>query len=387
MNPRDGDEDVTCWEANLKSFADAVQELEMEHCHVCNEAWFNMKIEVNDDGISVCKRCIAERTRYRGSEAEFNPKYSRLNDLDPGPVPHHLPSLSHVEQMAIALAHPVVSVYKVTGGQWKGGSTHCITFFQNPRELFTRIPLLPAEISTIIVKRKHINLPSYSTFRLDVDRLIPWIQYLQVYNKWYRDVTIDEEAFTVYRELGSDLQTQLTIDDDAETVGPPDQHPDYGPGISDEDANDLVDASECIYTGIVRSQANVDETATIIALLNARPVATHHSTLSRCLTPPRLPPAGTIHNANFIAMEYPQLRNSPINEFSTPGFIVIAFPTLFPKGVCDLRDESRRRSSVSAIEYFQHLLRLGCGNDRIGRSLKPNYSAPVRRLTTPIRSR
>ena len=178
-------------------------------------------------------------------------------------------------------------------------------------------------------------------------------------------MTIDEEAFTVYRELGSDLQTQLTIDDDAETVGPPDQHPDYGPGISDKDANDLVDASECIHTGVVRSRANVDETATIIALLNARPVATHHSTLSRRLTPPRLPPAGTIHNANFIAMEYPQLRNSPINEFSTPGFIVIAFPTLFPKGVCDLRDESRRRSSVSAIEYFQHLLRYKDG--RFGR--------------------
>ena len=202
-----------------------------------------MNLKANREGFDVCNRCRSERNRYSGDEAEFTPKFSRLNDLDPGPVPHYLPPLSHVEQMAIALAHPVVSVYKVTGGQWKGGSTHCISFFQNPRELFTRIPLLPAEISAIIVKRKHINLPSHSTFRLDVDRLILWIQYLRVYNRWYRDVTIDEEAITIYQELGPDLQTQLTIEDDANTVNAPNQRPDHGPGISNEDADDLLDAS------------------------------------------------------------------------------------------------------------------------------------------------
>ena len=77
-------------------------------------------------------------------------------------------------------------------------------------------------------------------------------------------------------------------------------------------------------------------------------------------TPPRPPVDNT-----ELAIEYPETSYAPINEFVTEGYIAMAFPTLFPYGTCDLRDNSSRRTNVTASEYFKHLMRYKDG--RFGR--------------------
>ncbi|GBO17526.1 hypothetical protein AVEN_30771-1 [Araneus ventricosus] len=50
----------------------------------------------------------------------------------------------------------------------------------------------------------------------------------------------------------------------------------------------------------------------------------------------------------------------PINEFTTVGYVAMAFPALFPIEATDFR--SLHQESVSPLQYFQHLL-----NTKIGR--------------------
>ncbi|RGB22274.1 hypothetical protein C1646_776370 [Rhizophagus diaphanus] len=60
---------------------------------------------------------------------------------------------------------------------------------------------------------------------------------------------------------------------------------------------------------------------------------------------------------------WPQIDNSPINEFQTPGYIAIAFPMLYPTGKADLHTERIR--NIKLAKYFKYLLRYKDGRGKI----------------------
>jgi hypothetical protein len=57
------------------------------------------------------------------------------------------------------------------------------------------------------------------------------------------------------------------------------------------------------------------------------------------------------------AIRWPTQDLNPVNEYRTEGYITMAFPTLFPYGKADLRDQSNREQEVETAEYFDALLR------------------------------
>lgn len=66
-----------------------------------------------------------------------------------------------------------------------------------------------------------------------------------------------------------------------------------------------------------------------------------------------------IQNAlnNNVAIAQPTMSTIPINEYSTSGYIAMAFPKLFLTGKADLRNLSQRRINVTAFDYFEHLMK------------------------------
>jgi len=56
-----------------------------------------------------------------------------------------------------------------------------------------------------------------------------------------------------------------------------------------------------------------------------------------------------------VVLKWPEIGKDAINEFKTPGYVVMAFPCLFPFGKADLR--TPREKNVSPLRYFQHLMR------------------------------
>jgi len=51
---------------------------------------------------------------------------------------------------------------------------------------------------------------------------------------------------------------------------------------------------------------------------------------------------------------WPEINGNPINEFQTPGYMVRAFPTLYPHGRGDLHSERVRE--IKPAEYFKYLI-------------------------------
>ena len=132
-------------------FARSGQQLQYEFCQVCFEGFLNASWHIVNDR-RLCGRCKREHTK----SAVY--RFSLANDMDPGIVPTWLPTLSMIERMCLALVTPIVSVFRVGGGQWKGGKSHCINFFQDSTEVFQTLPRLPAEITVIVARKKDANL-------------------------------------------------------------------------------------------------------------------------------------------------------------------------------------------------------------------------------------
>ena len=73
--------------------------------------------------------------------------------LIPSPVPHQLEGLTQTEQMLIARALPIMTVYIKPGGQ-RGYSGHCVNMPQNVKELARALPRYPKDVSVILVHMK-----------------------------------------------------------------------------------------------------------------------------------------------------------------------------------------------------------------------------------------
>ena len=254
----------------MHAFVDALDKLTIEVCDTCNESSFDMNIR-QVCGRDICKRCFAESKKKNFTIHRF----SSDNDMDPGIYPRHMPRLSYIEQILLALAHPVTNVWRVAGGQWKGGSVHCISFFQDPSALFTQIPCLPADLKVVIIKKCGQMLANHAEFKVDVDRLQRWMSFLLANNKWYRHkVTVNLDAINQLRLLGHRLQESLEIDSEDFQEG---GERDLGPGIDDEEREDIVDEYGFIHTGVLRMRINVNEHATLEQLLALRSIASQAS--------------------------------------------------------------------------------------------------------------
>ena len=57
-------------------------------------------------------------------------------------------------------------------------------------------------------------------------------------------------------------------------------------------------------------------------------------------------------------LNWPAINNVPINEFHTPYFATMSFPTLFPYGTGD-PTYPRRQHPVSLTDGFKHLIKYG----------------------------
>src|SRR5947207_3823436 len=254
----------------MHTFVDALDKLTIEVCDTCNESSFDMNIR-QVCGRDICKCCFAESKKKNFTIHCF---FSN-NDMDPDIYPRHMLYLSYIEQILLTLTHPVTNVWRVAGGQWKGGSVHCISFFQDPSALFTQIPCLPADLKVVIIKKRGQTLANHAEFKVDVDRLQRWMSFLLANNKWYRHkVTVNLDAINQLRLLGHRLQESLEIDSEDFQEG---GERDLGPGIDDEEREDIVDEYGFIHTGVLRTRINVNERATLEQLLALCPIASQAS--------------------------------------------------------------------------------------------------------------
>ena len=161
------------------------------------EAGKQMEAELANIQFATCKVCCERRPdnnihpktgRCQRCQQE-NPKdnlpfrYSKENNMIPGPQPPELANLTLVEQVCIAMAHTQTRVVSLKGGgsRMKGSS---ITFGHDVKDFFKRLPIRPDELPIIILRRPNQPIKLIAN-RHKIEKALRW---LAANNKHYRGV-------------------------------------------------------------------------------------------------------------------------------------------------------------------------------------------------------
>jgi len=152
----------------------------------------------------------------------------------PAQVPKESQGLTQIEEMLIARAFPVISVYTKPGGQraYKG---HCINFPQDIQELADTLPRYPKELPIIVitVEGKENTTKDLILRRQRVSMALQW---LVEHSPVYKSIKINYSCLSSLPSEGipSDLQkvhcTKISEDEIDPDRGPLDR----GPLDSDE---------------------------------------------------------------------------------------------------------------------------------------------------------
>ena len=202
----------------IEKFYQKLDELKRTTCDVCKEVDFDMQLRPWDNH-NECARCRADRKK----NPDLMPLRGEANDMDPGPVPSHLPSLSIAEEMLIARAHVYMDFRRVKGCQYKY-SGHVVNFMQNTAKIVHKLPSLPSKLQVLILKPASFTADESAahrefekSFRVRCSNVEIWLKYLVIHHPDYQDITIDAEQLSQLPEDESILQQMpVAVDPDTE---------------------------------------------------------------------------------------------------------------------------------------------------------------------------
>ncbi|XP_034232800.1 uncharacterized protein LOC117640409 [Thrips palmi] len=256
-----------------------------------------------------CDSCNVRRMEFvnkpcpRRTCAKFSQDF-----MDPGVVPPELERLSFVEAQLIARIHPVVSVYKIRGHQF-GYRGNVINFPQEVNDLARALPHRIQDLSSIIAVRQQ-RADGHVDFRVRAGVVRQALLWLRDNNPYYANVEVSEGNLALLPEDGDAYQV-------VQGYAAQEEDPDDPDDPHDESSVDHVDVDDIAVSGVPMLQPHRQEDQ-VHAVLN-----------------------------------YPTRGTDPVSE-ATAGYVVMAFPKLFPFGRADLYEA--RSHGISARQYFSHLL-------------------------------
>ena len=298
------------WAAsNIKRFHESMI-FKIWHCRVCHEAW-PLSVKNKKEADYVCSRCVRDKNSIK--------KFSAQNNMVPAQVPKELQGLTQIEEMLIARAFPVISVYTKPGGQ-KAYKGHCINFPQDIQELADTLPRYPKELPIVVIT---VEGKDNTTKDLIVrrQRVSMALQWLVKHNPVYKNISIDYTCLSSLPTEGipSDLQKVHCTKISEDVIDP-----DRGPLDSDEiPFNHETELSSTLLNPVVlkpQKQLIEDE------------LLQQHKTA------------------------WPNRGIKPLNEFKIQLLATMAFPTLFPDGTGDPTNTATKRHATLG-EKVKHLIK------------------------------
>ena len=287
----------------------------MKQCIVCQEVWPSKSNSSTHRTFDYkCLRCMRDKKQPQ--------KFSKENNMVPSKAPYQLQDLTQLEEMLIARALPIMTVYIKPGGQ-RGYSGHCINLPQCVEELALSLPRYPKDLTMIVVKMKgkDNNFKNISVRRQKVADALRW---LINNNPHYKDVKINQHSLNCLPDHGvpHDIVSVETEDDHTESC-----EPDLGP----QNAEDIVYNEQTEMNSFLPiPQCEQQEIQAIQQQLSS--------------------------TYNNQVMSWPTVDNDPINEYTTPFLATLAFPALFPDGKGDPTNPALNRD-VQLAERIKHLLK------------------------------
>ena len=286
----------------------------IKQCKVCWEAWpTKCSFNSNTKSTYECLRCMRDK--------KHPPKFSKENNMIPSKVPFELQELTQLEEMLIARALPIMTVYIKPGGQ-RGYSGHCVNLPQNVQELALSLPRFPKDLSVIVVKMKGKD-NNFKDISVRKQKVADALQWLINKNPHYKDVSLNYSSLNSLPEHG--IPNEL-ISVERENKDNEYTEPDFGP----QNEQDII----------YNEHTQMNSFLPISEYQQQEIQAIQHE----------------LSKNQHQAMCWPTIGSEPINEYTTPFLATLAFPTLFPDGKGDPTNPSLHQD-VSFGERVKHLLK------------------------------
>lgn len=301
-------ETSTLLDADQNFFSSYMDTLEWKVCEICHKKDFKSPYDRKQ-----CSDCAS---------------FTADNDMDPGDLPVELQNLSFIEQLLIARIHPIVSLYKLRRGQFKY-TGQVINFPQNVQEVYTSLPQKITDLTGVVTVRVDRS-DGFKDFHVHKEKVLNALLWLKNYNPFYHDIQISYDNLdelpsddNIYRlTKGVDVTNEdLSHDTNTEGNGLEGTH------WFSNDTDMMEESNEDEETIEYKDVPNV--------INFSQKERIENKILSDVLL-------------------FPSIGAVPINEFSNPGYITMAFPHLFPYGTADY--SNRQSNSVHLSKYIKHLM-------------------------------
>jgi len=221
--------------------------------------------------------------------------------------------------MLISAALPIMSLYKLPLGQY-AYSGHIINLPQDVTSFANTLPRLVTELDIIIIKKQGAS-DSHHNFHVRRSVVFNALQWLIRNNKYYKNITINSEALDVLPEddnVNNLPSVYLESTDSSDDIEEPSEH---------QDPYNSILSGSFVPTTVHR----MTEQETVRQSVQQR-----------------------LQSATTPTVPWPTIGSSPINEFTTEGYMSCAFPTLFPTGAADF--VAPRPIPVTIGNFFKHLM-------------------------------
>ena len=112
--------------------------------------------------------------------------------MDPGSVPPCLQNMTQIEELLIAQACPIMTLYHKHGGQL-GYSGHVLNLPQNIQQFINKLPVRVNDLPVLTITRQGAA-NTHSNFRVRREKVLNALQWLKHNNKYYKDIEIDLDS-------------------------------------------------------------------------------------------------------------------------------------------------------------------------------------------------
>ncbi|KAL7292659.1 hypothetical protein TKK_0013785 [Trichogramma kaykai] len=282
-------------------FDKKIADIKWMQCKTCNIRFPNLKLIK-----SMCHSCCND---------EKKAMFYKNNNIDQGPIPTELRDLTYIGQMLIARVHPVISVFRIHGSQY-AYSGNVINFRQEVQTFINELPVDIRKVpSTLLVNK--VTVSGIAQFLVRSKKVLQASLWLKQNNNYYNSIEISYSNLNMLPVDGDILdQIRNVIDESG-------------------DQNVRCERDDIEYDNIIRDSS-------IFSLIDVD--------------------KNDVINKE-LRLNYPITVGLPVNEFTTEGYIALAFPVLFPTGKGNYLQA--RTVSISRDKYFKYLMHYEDGRVKI----------------------
>ena len=324
--------------------------LNLRHCSICSQR----KYETLFHNETVCEICAKD---LKDNKLRF----SIANDMHPMHPPSDaawlaylaLPPLTVVEQYLLGPHQPVMRVIRLKGGQL-GFSGCCVNLLQDIGPMCRKLPRDPSTVAMVTIRRPRSDEASgFKDYRCRRGVLLQWIEFFFEYNPLIRRyITLDMEQLNQLPADGSILHMLPIID-----PVPPQEGADREAAIP---ATQSQQSQENMEGGVQEGPGNE---AMLQAVLETgfshgpQVVQTESQRIQQMCADEIMPwPA--------------QVGLNAVCEYSTPNFLALTYPYIFPFGYGDVTSKMRLHT-VTIKDGLEHYARYCYCHPETGRYVYP----------------